>query len=290
MQGGSIYPKPGGSITRNRACSTAQPRVHPIHAQPTDDAPESTGGTPTGGSNDYAAEATGLITEAFGYFAISGVTSEVDVSIFGGGILGPNEYSIQLNTNERETTSACAGHNGCHVWQQFVYATDYIDIGQAAVFIQYWLLGWDSACPAGWTQDGVNCFANSLLIPAPDVPITDLGKVVLSASASASSGDMVAFDYDSEAYAITFPGGVLDISTVWKRAEFNVVGNAGGARADFNAGSSITVNLALLDGSNHAPTCIANGGSTGESNNLNAGACTASGGIPHIQFIESLKD
>jgi hypothetical protein len=61
------------------------------------------------------------------------------------------------------------------------------------------------------------------------------------------------------------------------------------ARADFNAGSSITVNLDLADGSSSAPTCLANGGSTGESNNLNAGACTTSGGIPHIRLAESIR-
>jgi hypothetical protein len=42
----------------------------------------------------------------------------------GGGILGSNEYSVQLNTNFTGTTSVCAGHSGCTVWQQFIYATD----------------------------------------------------------------------------------------------------------------------------------------------------------------------
>jgi hypothetical protein len=46
----------------------------------------------------------------------------------------------------------------------------------------------------------------------------------------------------------------------------------------------------LLDGSTSAPTCVANDGTTGESNNLNLGACTASGGYPpYIRFTESLK-
>jgi hypothetical protein len=278
-------------VWENVACSKAQPRVHPLHAQPKNGAPESTGGTATA-NNDYAAWATGLITEAFGFFETSGVKSEVGVSIFGGGILGPNEYSIQLNTNEWETTSACdGGQSGCRVWQQFIYATDYIGEGEAAVFMQYWLLDWGySQCPLGFFQDYQNCYANSFLMPAPDVPITDLGNVVLAGSAAAGGNDTVAFTFESEAYSITFPDAVLNISTVWNKAEFNVVGNAGGARADFNAGSSITVNLDLADGSTAAPTCLANGGSTGESNNLNAGACTTAGGIPHIQFIESLRD
>lgn len=271
------------------ACSGAQPRVHPKHAQPRTDAPESTGGTQTA-NNDYAAWAAGLITEAFGFFEVSGVKSETGVSIFDGGILGPNEYSIQLNTNEWETTSACDRHSGCRVWQQFIYATDYIGEGEAAVFMQYWLFGWGSTlCPLGFTQSGVNCYANTLLMPAPDVPITDLANVVLAASATAGGNDEVAFTYESEAYSMAFPDAVLDIATVWNKAEFNVVGNGDGARANFNIGSSITVNLFLADGSTSAPTCLANGGSTGESNNLNAGPCTTSGGVPHIQFTESIE-
>jgi hypothetical protein len=129
---------------------------------------------------------------------------------------------------------------------------------------------------------------NSFLAPAPDVPITDLENVVLSGSATAGGNDTVAFTYQSEAFSTTFPDAVLDISSVWNEVEFNVVGNAGGARADFNEGASITANIYLGDGSNSAPLCIANAGSTGESNNLNFGACTRSGGIPHIQFTESL--
>jgi hypothetical protein len=42
------------------------------------------------------------------------------------------------------------------------------------------------------------------------------------------------------------------------------------------------------DGSTNAPTCLANAGTTGETNNLNLGPCTATGGTaPYIQFTES---
>ena len=66
-------------------CKVAQPRVHPVH--------------PT----------------------VTGVTSETGVGVAafgGGGILGPNEYTLQINTNFTGTTSVCAGHSGCTVWQQ----------------------------------------------------------------------------------------------------------------------------------------------------------------------------
>ena len=56
----------------------------------------------------------------------------------------------------------------------------------------------------------------------------------------------------------------------------------------FNSGSSITAKLAVTNGSTSAPSCVANSGSTGESNNLNLGSCTTGGGsTPYIQFTES---
>jgi hypothetical protein len=123
---------------------------------------------------------------------------------------------------------------------------------------------------------------------APDVPPADLAKVVLSGSVTPGGNDSVAFTYESEAYSTSYPDSVLDISSVWNKAEFNVVGNGGGSQANFNAGSSITVFLNLGDGSTSAPACLADGGSTGESNNLNVGSCSRfGGGLPSIRFTES---
>lgn len=282
-------------VWQSVACTSGQPRAHSLHARPRDDQAESTGGTATG-NNDSVVQVTSLITGAFGFFTVTGVTAEDDVSEFNDngvplGILGPNEYSIQLNTNDLETTSACEGRSGCTVWQQFVYATDYVVSGEAEVFMQYWLMNWNSTCPSGWNpKEGTskNCWANGPLTPAPDVPITDLGNVVLSGSATAGGWDTVSFTYESEAYSNSFFDFVLDISSVWTKAEFNVVGNGGGARANFNTGSSITVNLYVADGTNDTPKCKANGGTTGESNNLNIVSCTPYGGdLPYIRLTES---
>ncbi len=119
------------------ACEvTHEPRVDPARDPATD-----ASGAVTGNGHDYVANATGLIIQAEGAFSTKGVKSEkgVGVSSFGGGgILGPNEYSLQINTNSHDTTSACAGHSGCTAWQQFVYSPDYNVKGQAAVLIQYW--------------------------------------------------------------------------------------------------------------------------------------------------------
>jgi hypothetical protein len=79
---------------------------------------------------------------------------------------------------------------------------------------------------------------------------------------------------------------VVNIVSVWRQPEFNVVGNAGGSRANFNSGSSVTVKIALTAGSSAAPSCVAGAGSTGETNNL--GRCTAAAGsTPSVQFSES---
>jgi Bacterial Ig-like domain (group 3)/Putative Ig domain len=266
-------------------CRTVHPPDHPVHRS-------ATIGQTVGNVQDYVAQAAGLISETVGTFpAVTGVTSEKSVGVAafgGGGILGPNEYSLQINTNATSTTSACAGHTGCTVWQQFVYGTDYSTAGQATLFMQYWLLGWgSSACPAGFTQYQSDCYTNSSGVTAPDMTITTLGSLTLSAAAVAAGNDTAVFNNGTTAYSVSAPDSMLDISQVWNQSEFNIFGDAGGSEADFNTGSSVTVKLALTDGSNAAPTCVANAGSTGETNNLTLGTCsTAGGSSPSIQFDE----
>jgi hypothetical protein len=268
-------------------CKTEQPRVHPVRAKATDPVPDV-----VGNKNDYVANAKGLITLATGGFAIKGVTSEqtVNVPFDGGessGVTGTNEFSVQINTNKLLSSPACNGHSKCTVWQQFLYSTDYDVSGEAAVYMQYWLINYGPSCPKGWNPESGDCFKNSNQVAAPDIPITDLGKVLLQAAASPGGVDSVTLQYGSELYSHTVTDSVLDISSVWNKAEFNVVGDGGGSRADFNSGSSITVKLELVDGSTAAPTCIADDGTTGETNNLDLSTCAASGGLPSINFSES---
>ena len=270
-------------------CKIPHPRFHPVHRKPTN------GAEVTGNRDDYVAQAAGLIIATVGTFPqVTGVKSETGVGTvqYGlqSGILGANEYSLQINSNLNSTTTACSGHSGCTVWQQFVYAPDYHTKGEAAVFMQYWLVGWgSSSCPTNWGSDGEgDCYANSPSVSAPDLPITDLGQVTFLGVAVAGGYDTVALIYGGDAYGVNVPDSVLDISSVWTQSEFNVLGDSGGSRADFNLGSSITVNVALTDGSTSAPTCVAGAGTTGETNNLNLGICRASGGsTPSIQFTES---
>jgi hypothetical protein len=268
-------------------CATGLARV-PRHVKPAAGAPEV-----VGNGGDYVGEATGLITSAAGDFVVSGVKSEKSVGVAafgGGGILGSNEYSVQINTNDGSETSACAGHYGCTVWQQFVYATDYYGAGKAAVFMQYWLLDWgSSACPSGFGKYGSDCYTNSPLAAAPDIPITSLSQLELAASVQLGGTDSVTLYYGSDVVTVNSRDSMLDIASVWNKVEFNIVGDAGGSQAQFNSGSSLKVILAFSDGSASTPKCLANAGTTGETNNLNLGSCSASVfyGVPLIEFTES---
>src|SRR6202034_3455647 len=216
-------------------CKVAHPNLHP-HPVFRDLA----GGQVTGNGHDYVAEAAGLISKTLGTFPkVTGVTSEkgVGVPAFGdGGILGPNEYTLQVNTNFTGTTSACAGHTGCTVWQQFIYSPDYEVKGEAAVFMQYWLIGWgSSSCPLTWGSDGGgDCYKNSSFVAAPDMKISPLVSLSVSGAALAGGNDTVVFKNRTTAYTVSASDSVDHISTVRRKSEFNVDGNAGGPRADFN--------------------------------------------------------
>ncbi|RDI97162.1 hypothetical protein DVT68_17475 [Dyella solisilvae] len=276
-------------IWKQVACKEAIPRVAPVPRWSSFGASET-----AGNGNDYTLQSSTLITQAVGTFpVVTGVTSEKGVGVAaygGGGILGANEYSLQINSSFNSTTAACKSHSGCTVWQQYVYAPDYSVQGEAAVFMQYWLIGYGGTrCPSGWGSDGAgDCYKNSAAATAPDVPATQLGNVKLTGTVTSGGNDTVVFTNGTTAYSSSGKDSVLYLATVWKVGEFNVVGNAGGSEAEFNSGSSITVHLAVTNGSTTAPSCVANSGSTGESNNLNLGSCTASSGsTPSIQFTES---
>lgn len=269
-------------------------KVAPVHYQPPPRRLAKARQT-TGDGNDYALSVPGhVISQTVGSFpTVTGVKTEKGVGVAsfgGGGILGPNEYTLQINSSlEQQTTAACNGHSGCTIWQQYVYAPDYNVQGEAAVFIEYWLIGYGSSCPSGWESDGGgDCVKNSAAATAPDAPITQLASMKLTGTAKSGGNDTSVYTNGTHAYTLTAKDSVLDLGTVWNESEFNVVGNAGGSEAVFNSGSSVTVKVAVTDGSTAAPSCLSGAGSTGETNNLNLGSCsTASGSTPSIQFKES---
>jgi hypothetical protein len=243
-----------------------------------------------GNGNDYAAATSGLTSSATGTFpVVTGVTSETDGTT-------ANSYTLQLNTNLANSSPACAsyGYSSCQVWQQFIYSSSYVG-GVAQVFMQDWMfIPARSRCPrsGGWssykTSSYNGCYKNSTAVNTVLVPASQLGNLKLAGSVTKNGNDTVTFTNGTQAYAVSQPDSTLDAAYVWNQSEFNIVGNGGGSAATFNSGSSITVNLQVHDGSTNAPSCLANAGSTGETNNLNLGACSTAGGTsPYIQFTES---
>ena len=118
--------------------------------------------------------------------------------------------------------------------------------------------------------------------------ITQLGNLRLTGSAVRGGTDTFVFTTASEAYSTSGNDSVVDLASAWNAIEFNVVGDGGGSSAKFNKGSSITVQIALKDGSTAAPACKADDGTTGETNNLTLGTCsTAGGSSPSVTFKET---
>jgi hypothetical protein len=235
-----------------------------------------------GDGNDYAAEVTsGLITKTVGSFPkVKGVTSET-------GLLGANDYSLQLNSNFMNTPTCNGAKNPaqCLDWEQFVYSSGYEE-----AFMQYWLINWNNPCPSGWFSYSNDCYTNSNAVGAPLEAITTLKTLKLSGSASAKKGgkDTLVFTAGKNAYSTTGLDTVVDLATAWTESEFNIIGDGDGSEAGFNSGSSVTVKVAVTNGTKNAPKCAANSGTTGETNNLNLGSCTGTGASPpYIEFTES---
>jgi hypothetical protein len=232
-----------------------------------------------GDGDDFAAAVTGLISQTVGSFpSVTGVTQESDGS--------RNDYSIQLNSNFM-TTAACDGIPGCLAWQQFVYSTS-----ARSAFMQYWLIGY-GACPsgAGWSSYESDCYMNSAAVAVPKVGIQSLANLKMSGSAVVDGNDTLVFTTETDAYSTSGDDSVTDLATSWTASEFNLIGDGDGSEATFNAGASVTVKIAVTDGTTAAPVCGANDGTTAETNNLTLGGCQAVGGsTPYIQFTESNVD
>ena len=235
-----------------------------------------------GGGADYSAQSATIISAAEGIFpSVKGLRSEQ-------GPDGPNEYSLQLNSDFMSHTPNCAGAldpTKCYGWAQFVYDSYYQN-----AYIQYWLVDYFNTCPTGWNFSGGSCWQNSSLVPVPLLKIKKLPLMKVYGSAGFNGPDTLIFYLGTTAYSTTGDDTLVDLAEHWQASEFNVFGNGGSDQAQFNPGTKLQVAIALSNGTTDAPKCKKNSGTSGETNNLNLGRCHAFGGSPpYVQFGESLK-
>ena len=255
-------------------CTVAPNRPYPpVHARGSQPMPNTVGG----GGSDYTAKAvSGLLSSADGSFlSIAGLTSATI-------------YSLQLNSNTF-TTSACSGAaypSACLGWQQFVFS-----YSSSQVFMQYWLLNWNTTCPGGWTgwPNGTNddCYFNSTATNVPVQPFANIPQLELTGEAASGTDTIVLSTPDGNLSAVG-QDSVLNLDQGWDAAEFNIFGDCCGNQVNFNSGSTFVVQTSVNNGSTDAPYCP-NESFTGETNNLNLiGSCCSYGGpSPNIQFMES---
>jgi hypothetical protein len=237
-----------------------------------------------GDGNDYAAVTSTLTSNAVGSFPVARrLKTETDEG-------QANVYSLQLNSNFISGDQACAGANNpsqCLGWLQYVYSSS-----EHAAFMQYWLIhytGGSVHCPGGWNSFSGDCWKNSSAVFAPQEVVTDLPQINLSGNAVNGGLDTLVFMDGTNAYSTTGQDSVMFLSAGWTGSEFNIIGDGGGSEAVFNPGTSLTVQIDLTDGTSAAPTCQANDGTTGETNNLNLKRCKAKGGkVPRVRFKEAL--
>ena len=233
-----------------------------------------------GDGYDYVAEvSSGLISKTIGSFPkVKGVTSETGEGV-------SNSYSLQLNSNFMNTATCDGASNPpqCLDWLQYAYVSTPYEVA----FMQYWLINWNNPCPAGWFGYGNDCYTNSAGVNVPQEGVSELKTIKLSGSAVADGLDTLVMTVGKEAYSTTGEDSVVYLATAWTESEFNIFGPGGGSEAIFNTGSSITVKVAVTNGTKNAPVCV-NNGTTGETNNLNLGPCAGKGGAaPYIKFTES---
>jgi hypothetical protein len=234
-------------------------------------------------AGDYAADVTGLMTEAIGSFAgVTGVTSETGRRY---GAVGevPNTYSLQLNTKPF-TTPLCAGRPLCRGWQQFIYTTTFEQI-----FIQYWLLNYGGACPAGWGPSGSHCWMNGpMATRVPAQPITNLANLSLRGVANSTTDTVIMRTGPGAPYMAANLDNILSLAAAWSGVEFAIVGDCCRFQANFNPGSTIVVRTDVRNGTMNAPTCVRTS-YTGETNNLNLDGAPAiiPGMYPRIESTQS---
>jgi hypothetical protein len=274
-----------------------------------------------GDGADYVAQTSGnYITSSTGTFAIpaSSAGSETGV-VDHSPPARANIFTLQMNSQSPVNSSdgspfntpACAGMLGCSGWEQFVFSQSQGPApkpGQQSaspgttpgLFIEYWLYNAGPTCPAlpswalagqpagtPWSGAGGTCVFNGPMTYVPPLTSADLPGLVMKATAGAN--DTVTLTTASGMYGYSEPS-VLGLSNAWTETEFNVFGDCCKNDATFTSPTNLVVNVSIADGFPAAPTCIANDGTTGETNSLTlSGTPTVIPALPEpsIEFTET---
>jgi len=183
-----------------------------------------------GNGDDISAQVStaGFISTAIGSFdSVTGVVSESS-PIGNSGPPVANAYTLQVNTNFFASTTCAASPNvGCQGWEQFVFANDG---SSGSVFIQYWLIQYNTTCPAGWNQfsftgsTDIYCYRNSpgaTAVPT-NQPIGNLAQLSLTGSVTAT-GDSATLTAGTTVYSVAGSNSV-NAAVGWQTAESNVFG------------------------------------------------------------------
>ncbi len=123
----------------------------------------------------------------------------------------------------------------CQGWEQFVYFNDGTPFGSA--YIQYWLLKYNTTCPAGWTSysfpsdPDIYCYRNNSGggVGVPNQPITNIDNWTLSGTIS-TTGDGVGM-FDGTTLYTQAGDNSVNAASGWTSTEFNVFGPGGGSPA-----------------------------------------------------------
>lgn len=271
-----------------KGCFTASyPRVEwlrtPCQAAPRLPYPPAHGNRPqtVGNGLNYSAEVSGNLKSASGSFASVSKGAKETGQQDGTGPQVPNMFSLQLNAKPFTSPLCSASPNpGCQGWEQFIYSTT-----SNIIFIQYWLLQFDTTCPAGgWTEfqfpppsTAIYCFMNSpaRFLTGGRLTVTGLAGTTLTGEA-ASGDDSVTMTTKSGTASVVTATSVLHMAGNWKGVEFAIVGDCCGTRANFSAGTAIKIRTTVNGATKLAPTCVLEG-FTGETNNLNLASAPAVG-------------
>jgi hypothetical protein len=233
-----------------------------------------------GNGVDYSAMVSGLISKATGSF--TGVSPKISEKgqFDGAGSQKANTFSLQLNSEFFSGSPACSGASdpaNCLAWQQFIY-----DTHSKTVFMQYWLIDYDTTCPGSWftyTAAGqTDCYVNSAASKVSGKALTAKSLATLSLSGTATSGgnDQVDLINGGKATLATGSDAMVDLSAYWNTSEWGVYGDAGGGQANFGKSNTLEAVTTLTATSSSAPTCVKKG-FTGETNNLTLTATPALG-------------